>query len=73
MRLVITIDTDNAAFGTLPWEVADEVTRILETNGFREDLMRLAVRDTAGINLRDVNGNVCGSMVATWGESDASQ
>lgn len=61
MELVIRIKCDNAAFGSSAQETAEEVVRAISA-----DLEKVCDRDTAGVTLRDSNGNTVGTMVAVW-------
>jgi hypothetical protein len=61
MELTIRIKCDNAAFGSSGQETAEEVLRVISA-----DLEKVCCNDTAGVTLRDSNGNKVGTMVAEW-------
>ena len=70
MKIVITIDTGNAAFGDTPIEILDEVGRILAgdvflrgvESGLDGDPMRSGMV-RARRALLDINGNTVGNVI----------
>ena len=58
MKLRITIEMDNAAFGNVPSERGEEVARIVRKAADRFADRGLAAKDSGG--LMDYNGNTVG-------------
>lgn len=68
MQLNITINTENAAFGTADSAQAEECARILRQLADRMDRMQ---EMPAGWMLRDSNGNAVGEATTTGAEEPA--
>ena len=62
MELIIKVRTDSAAFGESSHEMVEEILRVLNYH----TLEKVCAQDTAGVTLRDSNGNTVGTMVAVW-------
>lgn len=61
MRVVITINIDNAAFGETHAEAGEELARILEVAG--RELSENGPEECDGYRLYDSNGNKVGNII----------
>lgn len=58
--ITITIETDNAAFGTSANSIGHEVARILRETAKRLNEEAIDLRPCQPTRLRDINGNTVG-------------